>query len=115
MDDIQLATPEQIKSIEGTSDLGPTSTVYAMGEDLAVVKQVMELDPVYFKPESTPARRLLFIWGLENMMRGVGISAYYFNCPTDATEWKHVIETHGAEQINHAAEYRYKKLLIKGS
>lgn len=115
MDDIVLATPDQVESIRAQSDLGPTSSVYAMGEDLAVVKQVFELDPVYFSPESTTARRLLFTWGLENMLRGIGVTAYYFNVPTGDDKWKHVVETHGAEQVSRAAEYRYKKLLIKGT
>lgn len=113
MDSIKLATPEQIEKIRATSDLGPTSLVYAMGEDLAVVKAVTEIDPVYFDANSNTSRRLLFIWGLENMLRGNGIPAYYFNTLADDANasWRKVVETHGAHQVSTAPEFRFKKEL----
>jgi hypothetical protein len=116
VDAIKLATPEQVSRIASTSDLGPTSAVLAMGEDLAVVKQITELDPVYFAPESTTARRLMFIWGIENWLRLTGAQAYYFSVLADpSTEtWRHNLETHGAKQQSFAPEIRYGKELING-
>lgn len=114
MDAIKLATPEQIERIRATSDLGPTSAVLAMGDDVAVVKQVTELDPVYFAPDSTTSRRLMFIWGLETWLRLTGTNAYYFNILANEENevWRKVVETHGAKPRSHAPEIRYGKELI---
>ena len=113
MDAIRLATPEQVARISATSDLGPTSVVYAMGDDLAVMKQVVEIDPAYFAENSTTSRRLMFIWGLENSLRLNGVPAYYFNCLADeaTAPWRKVVETHGAKALSTAAEIRFKKEL----
>ena len=113
MDSIKLATPEQVEKIRATSDLGPTSVVLAMGEDLAVVKQVTEIDPVYFAENSNTSRRLMFIWGIENWLRLTGTPAYYFNVHADAENapWRKVVETHGAHMLSTDHEFRYKKEL----
>lgn len=111
MDKIKLATPEQIERIKDTSDLSATSAVYAMGEDLAVVKTVSEIDPAYFAESSSTQRRLLFIWGLENMLRGIGVPAYYFNVHANEDAWRKVVETHGAVATSTEPEIRYKKEL----
>jgi hypothetical protein len=112
LDAIKLATPEQVERIASTSDLGPTSAVYAMGEDIAVVKHVVEIDPVYFNETSNTSRRLMFVWGLENVLRITGFPAYYFNCLETAEAWRHVVETNGAKAISIAPEIRYKKDLL---
>ena len=114
MDAIKLATAEQVKRIASTSDLGPTSAVLAMGDDLAVVKQVTELDPVYFAENSNTSRRLMFIWGIENWLRLTGVHAYYFDVLADEANstWRKVVETHGAKPRSFAPEIRYGKELI---
>lgn len=112
MDPIVLATPEQVESIRSTSDLHPGNAVLAMGKDLAVVKMVTEIDPVYFGEESTTARRLMFVWGIENWLRLNGTQAYYFDVPTDNERWIGVVKTHGAEQLSTGPVYHYKKVLI---
>jgi len=83
-----------------------------MGDDLAVVKQVTELDPVYFSEGSNTSRRLMFIWGIENWLRLTGVDRYYFDVPVDSETWRHNVETHGAEQLSTGAVYHYKKVLI---
>lgn len=115
MDSIKLATPEQIERIRATSDLPTIGAVLAMGDDLAVVKQVTELDPVYFAETSTTSRRLMFIWGIENYLRLTGVDRYYFDVPTDNETWRHNVETHGAEQLSTGAVYKYKKVLISAN
>src|SRR5579862_1382289 len=89
---IKLATQEQIERIKDTADFVPTSQVLAMGEDLAVVKQVVEVDPVYFNEQSSTQRRLLFVWGIENWLRLVGTPVYYFNTSAsdEAAPWRKV-------------------------
>lgn len=108
MDAIKLATPEQVERIRAKADLGTTSSVYALGEDIAVLKNVSEIDPVFFAEGSTTQRKLLFIWGLENHLRLLGIDAYYFNTKADDSAWRKVVETHGAEAISESPEIRYK-------
>jgi len=115
VDSIQMATPEQVERIRATADLGIPGAVLAMGEDLAVVKQVWEIDPVYFNEKSTTSRRLMFIWGIENWMRLNGIDRYYFDVPVDQETWKHNVETHGAEQLSTGPVLHYKKVLIRAN
>lgn len=115
MDAIKLATPEQIEKIRATADLPTIGAVLAMGEDLAVIKQVTELDPVYFAETSNTSRRLMFIWGIENYLRLTGVDRYYFDVPVDAETWRHNVETHGAEQLSTGAVYHYKKVLISAN
>ena len=112
MDAIKLATAEQVERIRATSDLYPTSAVLAMGEDLAVIKAVTEVDPVYFAPDSSTSRRLMFIWGIENWLRLTGVQSYYFDVPVDNETWIHNVKTHGAEQLSTGPVYHYKKVLI---
>lgn len=113
MDSIKLATPEQVERIKPTADFVPTSTVLAMGEDLAVVKQVIELDPVYFAEGSSGSRKAMFIWGIENWMRLTGVPVYYFNIAEgpENEQWRQVVKTHGAEQVSPGPELRWKKVL----
>lgn len=111
MDQIQLATPEQIEKIRLQSDLGPGSVIVAMGDDLAVVKNIVEVDPVFFDEKSTTSRRLMFIWGIENWLRLTSVWAYYFNVPPGNETWIHNVETHGAERVSREPEHRYRKVL----
>lgn len=111
MDPIVLATPEQVERIKKEADLNASAIVYAMGEDLIVFKHQLLLDPVFFEEDSSPSRRLMLIWGMENILRSTGADAYYFNIRAEDEKWKHVSETHGAEQISQGPEYRMKKLL----
>ena len=113
MDDIKLATLEQIERIAAFSDINSDTAVFAMGDDLAVIRNAKEIDPVVFSEESTNARKLLFIWGIENCLRSAGFPSYYFNVAVDNEEWIKAVETHGAIRLSSQPEYRYKKVLIK--
>jgi hypothetical protein len=114
MDPIKLATPAQVERIKGDVDSGTVGAVLAMGEDLAVVKQVTELDPVFFDAGSSTSRRLMFIWGIENWLRLNNTAHYYFNVLADEenSAWRKVVETHGAKPRSKAPEIRYGKELI---
>jgi hypothetical protein len=118
MDKLRLATAEEVQAIHATSDLGPGSSILAFDcektgrPDLAVFKQVSELDPVLFQPDTSTRRRALFIWALENSLRLMGTPpAYYFNVLVDDEEWQKNVESWGAIRVSTAPEYRYKKVL----
>ena len=111
MDNIIIASPEQVERIRSQSDLGPSSLVLAMGEDLAVVKNLVEIDPVFYANGATNSRKLMFVWGIENWLRLTSTWAYYFNVKAEDSVWRKVVETHGAEAISEAPEIRYKKIL----
>ena len=115
MNPIRPATSEEVEKLKKTSDLTPTSIVLAMdgenGTDFAVVRMVTELDPVYFAEGSSTARRALFIWGLENMLRFQGSGAYYFNVAVDDEPWQKAVTKWGAEQVSTGPEFRFKKVL----
>jgi hypothetical protein len=116
LDNLRLATREEVESIRLKSDLGPTSTVVAFEHgaqpsDLAVIKQVTELDPVFFQDASDTRRRVLFIWALENAMRIMGLGSYYFQVPVADETWIKNIEGWGAERLSTEPQFRYTKLL----
>lgn len=113
---IRLATPEEIETIKSTSDLEPGCTVVAFpqGEGkepmFAVMRQVYEVDPVYYNGAPIK-RKALFIWALENMMRFSGVPTYYFNVPANDTEYIETVKHWGAEVTSREPEVRLKKRL----
>ena len=118
MDKIRLATIEETKSIAAQSDLGPSSSVLAFENaktgrpDLAVLRSVTEIDPVFFDAESSAHRKAIFIWAVENTLRVMGgVPAYYFNVSPADAEWRETVEKWGAETVSKAPELRYKKFL----
>jgi hypothetical protein len=118
MEKIRLATQSEMEGIAATSDLTPQSTVVVFENahgtpDIAVVRQVTELDPVLFAETSSHKRRAFFIWSLENAMRIMGApSAYYFNVLAGDVEWQEAVKSWGSEQISVAPELRFKRLLV---
>lgn len=110
MENIRLATPEEIESIRESSDLGPGCTVWAMEPSLAVTRQALELDPVYYNGVSH-SKMALFIWGMENILRAAGHPAYYFNVGSEDEKYQKIIEGFGAQRVSKGPEFRYKKSL----
>lgn len=110
-DRIRLATPEEVATIEKQADLTPRSTVWAFGESLAVVRMATEIDPVVWGDNCPDIRKGWFIWGLENMLRGAGMSEYYFNIHTDDAKFLSIMKGFGAENISKSPEFRFKKAL----
>ena len=109
MDAIKLATPEQVERIRAESNLSDSSRVLAMGEDLAVLQQVTEVDPVFFAEGTSNSRKLMFIWGIENFLRLIGTRQYAFNIHAKDEAWQRVVETHGARTISTEPELRFVK------
>lgn len=116
MDNIRLATVEEVESIRLKADLSPTSTVVAFERkdgpsDLAVIRQVTELDPLICAEQSDGRRKAMFVWALENSMRVMGLPSYYFNVAASDTAWNKIVLEWGAERTSPSEEYRYVKLL----
>lgn len=119
MDAIRLATPEEIAGIVKTSDLDvriPTQIVafdnHQSGKpDLAVVKQVFELDPVVFAEGTSNKRKALFMWSMMNHLRLNGIPVVYFSIAAGDAEWQQNAQNFGVEQISPQPELRFKMTL----
>jgi hypothetical protein len=120
MDKIRLANAAEIESIQLGSDITPLSTVVAFENqttgkpDLAVLRQVFEVDPMVYAAETNTRRKALMIWAIEGALRIQGtIPAYYFNVSAedDAAEWRANLEHLGAEKLSPTKEFRYKRVL----
>lgn len=115
MEPIRLATPEEVESIRETSDLTPGSTVVAFpgghGTSLAVIRRTVEIDPMHYGEGCPANRKALFVWGLENMLRFMGNTEYYFNVRTEDEAYRQVVQHWGAQQISVGPELRFKKVL----
>lgn len=111
MEPIKLATPEQIEKIVAISDMNSESAVLSFRDNLAVVKKVTELDPVFFGPEENTQHKMLFAWGIENWLRLNGVQAYYFNVSATDEVWQRNLEKYGAIRCSAQPDIRYKKVL----
>lgn len=116
MDNIRLATIDEVESIRLKADLAPASTVVAFERkdgpsDLAVIRQVTELDPLICAEQTDGRRKALFVWALENAMRVMGLPAYYFNVAASDASWNKIVQEWGAERTSPSEEFRYVKLL----
>lgn len=107
MEKIRLATEEEVKEIATESNLTPMSRVLAMGEMRAVWKVTHELDPVFFNGAPKP-RMYKFLWGIENILKGAGLTEYFFNVPADDVDYHKVLEHLGAERQSKQPDFRFK-------
>lgn len=107
MEKIRLATEDEVKEIAPHSNLTPMSKVLALGEMRAVWKICNELDPVFFN-DAPQARMYKFLWGIENIMKGSGLTEYYFQIPANDEPYQKVVEHMGGERQSKQPEYRYK-------
>jgi hypothetical protein len=117
MNKIRPATPEEIADIATHADLSTGGFVVAMENtlgptDLAVVRQVWEIDPLFNRSGSN-TRKAAFYWNLETSLRLQGVPAYYFNVGAgdDQSQWRKVLDTWGATPTSQEPEFRYKKVL----
>jgi hypothetical protein len=113
---IRLATQEEVESIRDTSNFPPEFAVFAMDQnpghpDLAVVKHVVELDPVYFGQDTNDVQKAKFIWGLEERLIGAGVKQYHFSVRDSDERWKKVIASWGGKLLNEFPEARFLKEL----
>lgn len=117
MKPIRLATQSEIDSIKDHSDLEHAVSVIAWendsggSPDIAVIRRPWEVDPVYFAPSSNTKRRLVFGWGIDNILKLQGVPSYYFNIDAANTEWASNLEKLGCIKQSPSPEFRYKRPL----
>jgi len=107
LDKIRLATEEEVAAIAVESDLTPSSRVLAMGDMRAVWRVTNEIDPMFFNG-AADSKKYLFVWGIENILRGTGASEFYFNVPATDDGYQKIVEHFGATRTSKEPEYRYK-------
>lgn len=78
-----------------------------MGDSLAVWRITNEIDPVHFNSASN-SQKYMFIWGLENILRGTGATEFYFQIPVVNEEFRKIAEHFGAVPTSKEPELRYK-------
>jgi hypothetical protein len=114
---LRLANPDEVESIRAMSDLEPPCVVMAEdtpdGTHLAVARFCLEVDPVFFAPESKAKGKVLFMQSVEGYLHALGNLAYYFNINADVINerWRDVVKAFGAEQVSPVPELRFKKIL----
>jgi hypothetical protein len=111
---LRLATNEEIQKIQKGADLVEGCRVLALENrpgdpDLAVLRTVIEMDPVIFSPNSNDRDKYKFIFALEERMMGLGVPQYYFNISAKDTHWQKIIEAWGGERVSATEEFRYVK------
>ncbi len=112
---LRAATKEEVEKIRATSDLSEGCIVLALdtaqGVGLAVVRTVVEVDPVYFPDTWNTKLKTFFVRDIETFLSAKGVSAYYFNVKSDAEEWISNVQHWGAERTSPTEEYRFKQTL----
>lgn len=105
MDKVKLATADEITAIASQADLTPGVQVLKFGDDTAVLRTVVEVDPVICP---SLHRRVSFMQNVETHLRLSGVSAYYFQIDAADRRWQETVEKWGAIRTNPSPEYRYK-------
>jgi hypothetical protein len=105
---IRLATPEEIEEVKDQSNLTPMCRVLRLGEMTAVWRIANEIDPL-IPNGATRQRQFKFMWGIENILKGAGVSEYFYNVPADDPTYHRAIEEHfGAERLSKQPDFRYR-------
>lgn len=111
---IRLANKEELEKIKDKADLTSTCAVWTWpndrGEpDVAVIRQCVELDPMFFAPTSGNSRKAFFAWGLLNMLRATGVNEVYFDVDAEGFEdYIAILEKMGAVKTTSKPQFRFK-------
>jgi hypothetical protein len=112
---IRLATEAEVESIkavgdiEGSMVLGLTTE---QGVPLAVVRTVVEVDPVIYPEGFNNRLKLVFQRDIETVLAAKGVAKYYFNVHVSNTNMLEVgIKNLGAIQVSTEPEFRFSKVL----
>jgi hypothetical protein len=108
LEHIRLATPEEVDKIKDECNLTPMSRVLTMGDMFAVWRMANEIDPLI--PNGAPVTKMYrFLWGIENILKGAGVSEYFYNTPADDPDYHKAIEEHfGAQRLSKQPDYRWR-------
>jgi hypothetical protein len=112
---IRLATAEEVESIKAVGDT-EGAMVLALttehGVPLAVVRTVVEVDPVVYPPDLHNRLKLMFQRDIETVLAAKGVAKYYFNVHASNTNMLEVgIKNLGAVQVSTEPEFRFVKAL----
>lgn len=111
---VRPASEDEHKQIAATADLTPTSSVWVWpnegkDSDMAVLRQCLEVDPMYFAETSGSPRRGMFAWVIMNMLRVQGIKEIYFNVDAEGQEaYVALLEKMGAKRTTDKPQFRFK-------
>jgi hypothetical protein len=112
---LRFATQEEVESIAHGSDIDGNCRVLVLdtpaGVAMAVVRLCVEVDPVYFPPNSSTRIRAGFVRDLETYLSATGVQSYYFNVVHNDAIWHRAVEHWGAQRVSFSPEFRYKKVL----
>lgn len=113
---IRIATAEEVDRIREGSDVGGEPfAVYAFGEgdaaDLVVVKQVVEMDPVWFAKSSNDVRKARFIQLMEERLMGAGVQRYGCRVSAADERWRKVLVEWGFKEQSSEPEIQMMRNL----
>jgi hypothetical protein len=115
MNRIRLANLEEIESLKQHTDLDESCMVLALttqqGSPTAVVRTVVEVDPVVYPEGLHDRMKAMFQRDIETVLAAKGVKEYYFNVSVDNEDMLKVTETLGAFQISKTPELRFRVIL----
>lgn len=111
---IRIATPEEVETIQAVSDIQGT-TVLALstpeGTPLAVVRTVVEVDPMFFPEKLSDRMKAMFIRDVETVLTAQGVHKYYFNVHASNEKMLTYSTHYGAVALSTEPEIRFSKVL----
>ena len=112
---VRLASKEEVEALRASSNYSRDSVVFAFDQnagdpDFAVLRRVVELDPVRFGKRTNDIGKARFVHSLEARMMGMGIEQYFFNVKASDERWQRVIESWGAQRTSPEPEIRFQKV-----
>jgi len=115
MNRIRLATEPEVEAIKKYTDLDESCMVLALstqqGSPTAVVRTVVEVDPVVYPDGLHDRMKAMFQRDIETILVAKGIRGYYFNVLADNEAMLKVAETLGATQLSKGPELRFRVIL----
>ena len=107
---IRVATQEEAKTFAETHD-GRGGTLLALdvpeGTMYAVVRTVVEVDPVVYPENASTRMKAMFHRDIETVLAAQGVTQYYFNTHVTNTEFQEFSKHWGAQQISKEPELRF--------
>jgi len=115
MNKLRLATEEEIDKIANKSHFTSRYTVFAMDQkgepDIAVVREAVMLDPVFFSKDGNIYSKARFMEHLEERLAGAGIPEVYYQISAADIHWQRIVEAWGAVKVSGEPEFQYKRSL----
>lgn len=111
---IRIATAEEVEQIQAVSDC-QGATVLALttpeGTPMAVVRSVVEVDPLFFPEKLSDRMKAMFIRDVETVLAAQGVHKYYFNVHATNEKMLNYSKHYGATELSTEPEIRFVKVL----